>query len=218
MRAFLSYQTGDKLVAAAVSDLLKNLGIVPFMAHEDIKVSEEWRVHILKQIGASDLFIPILSERYFQSIFCLQEFGIAAFREMTMIPLSIDGTIPKGFLAHIQSTKIDPEAPRYTDLFPGLAKRDVGFLISAILKVIAGSKSWRGAEYNFQLILPYLAQATKAQIVDLLTISNANKEICHAGLCLKQYLPPIIKTHGRFMKRKDLKELKETLGRYNVKV
>ena len=48
--------------------------------------------------------------------------------------------------------------------------------------------------------------------MELLTISNANKEICHAGLCLKQYLPPIIKTHGRFMKRKDLKELKETLS------
>src|SRR5450759_3964927 len=163
------------------------------MAHEDIDVSEEWRLYILKQLAEADLFIPILSNHYFPSVWCAQESGIAAFRNMTTLPLSIDGTIPAGFMGHIQSTKINPDNPKYEDLLPGLAKQDVSFLISAIIKVIAGSKSWRGAEATFQLILPYIPQATEEQIVELLTVSTHNGEICNAGLCLKDYLPPLIK-------------------------
>jgi hypothetical protein len=216
MRAFLSYQTADKLVAGRISELLKGLGISAFMAHEDIEVSEEWQHRILKEIGEADLFIPILSERYFSSVYCAQESGIAAFKIMTMIPLSIDGTIPHGFLAHIQSTKINPDNPTYLDLLPGLAKRDISFLISAIITIVAGSRSWRGAESNFQLILPYLMEASRQQVVELLTVSNHNKEVCNAGLCAQKYLPPLVKTHGRYMKRKDLRELKDTLTRYGV--
>lgn len=51
MLAFMSYQTEDRGVAAAVAELLKELSIDSFMAHEDIEVSEEWRLSILKQLG-----------------------------------------------------------------------------------------------------------------------------------------------------------------------
>jgi hypothetical protein len=81
------------------------------MAHQHIEVSEEWRLEILKQLAAADLFIAILSANYYASIWCKQESGIAAFRGMTVIPLSIDDSIPQGFIAHIQSTRIDPQAP-----------------------------------------------------------------------------------------------------------
>jgi len=110
MRAFLSYQTGDKLVAGRVGKLFERLSITVFMAHEDIGVSEEWRLQILKEHGSADLFVPILSECYFPSVWCTQESGIAAFRDMTMMPLSIDGTIPLGFIGHIQSTKINADS------------------------------------------------------------------------------------------------------------
>jgi hypothetical protein len=39
MRAFLSYQTGDKLVAGLVAKLLEGMGVKAFLAHEDIDVS-----------------------------------------------------------------------------------------------------------------------------------------------------------------------------------
>lgn len=41
--------------------------------------------------------LPILSAHFYGSIWCKQESGIAAFRNMTIIPLSIDGAIPGGF-------------------------------------------------------------------------------------------------------------------------
>ena len=75
MRAFLSYQTGDKLAAGRIGKLFESLSITVFMAHEDIGVSEEWRLQILSELRSADLFVPILSERYFPSVWCTQEIG-----------------------------------------------------------------------------------------------------------------------------------------------
>jgi TIR domain len=78
MHAFLSYQTDERAIAARVSDLLSKFGITSFMAHEHIEVSVEWRIEILRQLGFADLFVPILSAKYYSSIWCKQESGIAA--------------------------------------------------------------------------------------------------------------------------------------------
>jgi hypothetical protein len=118
MRAFMSYQTVDKEAAARVAGVLTEFDCTAFMAHDHIEVSEEWRLEILTELEVADLFVPILSAHYYGSVWCMQESGIAAFRRMTIIPLSIDGALPPGFLAHIQSTKIDPAAPAIRDLLP----------------------------------------------------------------------------------------------------
>jgi hypothetical protein len=218
MRAFLSYQTADKLIAARVAGLLSKLKCTAFMAHEDIQVSQEWRLQIIQELGVADLFVPILSANYYGSIWCKQESGIAAYRSMAIIPLSTDGSIPEGFIAHIQSTKIDPEAPKFADLLPGLAKRDVTFVINALIPIIAKSGNYRGAEANFELILPYIGNANQEQIVALLEASTANKQICHAGLYATKYLPPLFASHGIFMKIETRKELADVLKQYeNVK-
>jgi len=214
MRAFLSYQNEDREVAGRVAQLLDSIGVVPFMAHEDIDVSEEWRLQLLRELATTDLFIAILSQRYFSSVWCTQEAGIASFRNLTIIPLSIDGTVPVGFLGHIQSTRIDPTQPKYADVFPGLARKDLNVLISGIIRLIGASRGFRHAEANFELILPYLDRASRQQIVELLTVSTHNNQVCNAGLCIRNYLPPLIRTHGRYMKRKDLKELKDVQARY----
>ena len=217
MHAFLSYQTDDKLVAAQVAGLLGKLGCTVFMAHEHIQVSEEWRIQILEQIGVADLFVPILSRNYYGSMWCKQESGIAAFRKITIIPLSTDGSIPQGFIGHIQSTKIDPKAPKLVDLLPGVAKHDVKFVINKLIPMIATSGDFRGAEANFEQILPYIDMASQEQVVELLNVSTANKQICHASLCAMKYLPPIFESHGKFVKADTRKELAEVLKQYEKK-
>lgn len=215
MRAFMSYQTGDKEIAARVAAILEEFGCSAFMAHEHIEVSGEWRIEILKEIEAADLFVPILSANYYNSIWCKQELGIAAFRKMTIIPLSTDGSIPQGFIAHIQSTKIDPAAPTFGDLLPGVAKHDVSFVIDKLVAKVGKSRNFRGAEANFELILPYIGKATREQVVELLNVSTDNGQVCNAGLCATKYLPPLVKSHGKYMDAGKLKELEEVLGRYN---
>src|SRR5882762_2292823 len=217
MLAFMSYQTDDRAIAARVSDLLGKIEIRSFMAHQDIEVSVEWRAEILRQLGLADLFIPILSTKYYSSIWCKQESGIAAFRDMTIIPLSTDGTIPQGFLNHIQSTKIDPEAPTYQNLFPGIANHDVSFLIDGITKIISTSRNYRTAKSNFALILPYINEARNGQVAELLRVSAKNDQVCNADLCARTYLPPLFASHGHLLDALTRKELSDTLDRYKIK-
>src|SRR5208283_3389098 len=160
MYAFLSYQTADKRTAGKVRGLLEKLGINAFLAHEDIQVSHEWRATIVEEIGKADIFIPILSADYYKSAWCVQESGIAAFKGLCIIPLSLDGSIPQGFIAHIQSTKVDPDNIQMASLFPGLAKKDVCFVIDALIDIIKGSGNYRSAEANFESINPYIDKAT----------------------------------------------------------
>jgi hypothetical protein len=215
MYAFLSYQTNDKSIAARVRSILEDLGISSFLAHEDIAVSEQWRLAILAEIGKADLFVAILSKSYYESFWCIQESGIAAFRKrMLIVPLSIDGAVPLGFFGHIQSTKIDPESPRVTDIFPALAKRDVGFVIDKIIDIIGTSGSYRRAEANFELLFPYLTKVNDQQIVRLLQKAAANAQISNAGLCAQKYLPPLMKSHGALLDKNTRQNLEETLARY----
>ena len=214
MRAFMSYQTADKLIAANIAELLAEVGCTAFMAHEHIQVSEEWRIQILSELEVADLFVPILSNNYYGSIWCKQESGIAAFRKITVIPLSTDGAIPEGFIGHIQSTKIDPAAPKLVDLLPGLAKHDVKFVIDVLIPIIAKSGNYRGAEFNFELILPYIGKATDEQVVQLLEASAKNGQICHASRCATIYLPPLFASHGKLMNKDLHAELGAVLKQY----
>ncbi|SFM50682.1 TIR domain-containing protein [Bradyrhizobium sp. Rc3b] len=214
MYAFMSYQTEDRAVAANVAGLLETLGIRSFMAHEHIEVSVQWRDEILRQIGLADLFVPILSARYYASIWCKQESGIAAFRRMTIIPLSLDGSIPQGAISNIQSSLLQNGQATYQQIFPGLASQDVAFTINAGTRLVAGSRSFRTAEYNFQLLLPYLNRATDAQIVELLNVSQRNGQVAHASFCAREYLPPLLRSHGHLLEPQIRDQLAQVLAQY----
>jgi len=71
MYAFISYQSADKVIAGKVKNLLAGVGIPAFMAHEDINVSEEWRLKILEEIGKADLFVSLWSKNYGSSSIAL---------------------------------------------------------------------------------------------------------------------------------------------------
>ncbi|MDR6624857.1 hypothetical protein J2728_001152 [Caulobacter segnis] len=215
MYAFLSYQTADKIVAGHVQKLLDGIGIKAFLAHEDIQVSHEWRTTILEEIGKADVFIPILSKHYFLSPWCVQESGIAAFRDgLCIIPLSLDGSIPPGFISNIQSTKVDPENILLKDLLPGLAKKDFALVFDILTRAIKSSGSYRGAEANFERILPFIPRATDEQIAALLKASTVNGEVMHASLCATKYLPPLLASHGHLLDDETRAELGEVLARY----
>lgn len=198
--AFLSYQTDDKLVAGQIKSVLSKVGIDAFMAHEDIAVSEEWRLKILDEIGKADIFICLLSKSYLNSIWCIQESGIASFRkDMTVIPLSLDGTIPQGFVGNVQSAKIDPVRVYLGDLIPGFLKHNLSLGLDIAIEQVAHSASFRGAEANFQLLLPHLPRMTDEHIKRLLEVAANNDQVHHASLCASKYIPPLLASHGHLL-------------------
>lgn len=217
--AFISYQTDDRLIAGAIQQILEPFGIRCFLAHEDIEVSEEWRVRILEEIAKADIFICILSKSYIKSQWCTQESGIAAFRQdMTVIPLSIDGTIPQGFLGNIQAAKVNPQDLTISDLLPGLFKRDFVKGISIIIKLIGLSGGYRDAEANFELILPYLDRLTAEQGKALLQVSLENDQVYDAGRCANQYIPQALKLFGKTLSTKERKFLEEKCREYGAAI
>ena len=199
MFAFISYPTADKDVAGRINLQLTSVAVQTFLAHEDIAVSEEWRLVLLANLEKADVFVPILSPRYYQSVWCVQESGIAAFRKITFIPLAIEGSVPQGFFNHIQSTRIDPDKPPLEPLLAGMAKYDTSFVIDTLVARIAVSRSYRTAEANFELIQPFINGATDAQIVTLLNAAATNDQILCAGGCATRYLPPLVKSHGHLL-------------------
>lgn len=213
--AFLSYQTSDKAAAGQVKKVLASIGIAAFLAHEDIAVSEEWRLKILEQIGKAKIFIALLSKSYFQSVWCVQESGIAVYRgDMTVVPISLDGTIPKGFMSSFQSVKVDPNAISLRDLIPGFLKHDHALGIRVLTDLIGNSGGYRTAEANFQLFLPHVSSMTDEQIKNLLEKAAENEQVHDASLCAGQYLPPLIKSHGHLLKRNTRSFLKKVCARY----
>jgi TIR domain len=214
MRAFLSYQNADKAVAGSVKKILDRLNVEAFLAHENIEISAEWRLAIIQELMVTDLFVAILSKNYYDSIWCKQESGMAAYRGISIVPLSIDGSIPEGFISHVQSTRIDPSDVSAAPLVTVIARRDKAFAIDGIINIIRGSGNFRRAEANFELILPYLKDASKEQVVRLLEVSLENNQVCNAGLCATKYLPPLLASHGQFLDAKTRAELSEVLDRY----
>jgi TIR domain len=216
VRAFLSYQTKEKLVAAEIAQILDELGVSSFMAHEDIDVSQEWQDRILDELSSADIFVAVLSQNYLSSSYCLQESGIAVFRsaEITIIPISIDTTISPGFMGYIQSKRAKPGQIDRDLLLNGIAKHDVGFVIDRLIARLSGSGTYRSAENNFRRLSPFLKRATREQNVAILRAALDNNQIAHATLCARSYLPPILRKYGKDLQDSERQELEQILQNY----
>ena len=185
------------------------------MAHEDIEISVEWRLKILEEISKASIFICLLSEHYLKSFWCLQESGVAAFRrDMAVLPLSIDGTTPVGFISNFQSVRVDPSNITIRDMLPAFFKYDFDHGVEVAIDLIGGSKNFRGAEDNFQQILPHVSKMSVPQIKLLLERAADNDQVHHASLCAREHIPPLLKSHGKHLAPKTRSFLKQMCERY----
>jgi len=183
--AFLSYQTKDRHVAAEIRAFFETIGVESFMAHEDIEVSREWQRTILEKLAAANIFVAVLSADYHNSAYCLQESGIAISRgdEITIVPLSIDGAIPPGFMTHIQAKRYEPGNNNDAVIFAGLANHDPTFAIGLMIDRLSLARSFATAEYWFGLLRPHFARASEQQLVDILKAAASNNQISGAWAC-----------------------------------
>lgn len=182
---FLSYQTEDRLVAAEVGKFFRDLGLDAFMAHEQIELSQAWQETILEQLDDAEIFVAILTERYLLSHYCLQESGIAVFCEedFTIMPLSVDGTLPPGFMKHIQARRFLPGGDNDAVLFGGLANFDVEYTIDLLVDKLGTCRGFAAAEKWFGILRPYLARAKPQQKVDVLEAAAGNAQFAAACRC-----------------------------------
>lgn len=125
LKAFLSYSSKDRRLAGRVKKKLEFYGIEVFLAHEDITPSHQWLQEIIKNIKACDVFFPLLTKEFSKSNWTDQEAGMAAVLSKHMMPLSLGGVKPYGFLAGFQALKLNQRTldKCSVDILMGLARQ-----------------------------------------------------------------------------------------------
>ncbi len=118
-RLFMSHVSKYKEAVGELSRKLRVYGVSGFVAHVDIKISEEWRGEILSALASMDAMTVILTPGFHESSWTDQEFGFALGRRVVVIPIMI-GTQPYGFLERQQGmhgdlAQLDPIVAEIVD-------------------------------------------------------------------------------------------------------
>jgi TIR domain len=197
MAAFISYSNVDCLYGQQTKVVLAKFGIDAFLAHEDLQVSEEWRERILQELRRCEIFIPLLSANFRASEWAPQETGFIMSRpEVAVMPLSIDGTTPFGFISVFQSRRIPNEGVTQEFLRDPLARKAPRQVLPRLISQLANSVSFRDAEANMAPLVPFFACMTASEAQSLAEATVRNDQIWSARLCREQYLPQFVRERG----------------------
>lgn len=204
---FISYSSNDRQRAAEVKVALTSVGVDAFMAHDDIHISQQWRDRILAELAAMKVFVVLLSNAFRQSDWTAQEVGVAVGRsDVLIIPVSLDGTVPFGFIAAIQSRPLP--TPVSPDFFrDAVAARFPRAVIARLIDRLANSGGFRSAEHNFRGIMPFIDHLTADEAERIAIASTENRQIWDAADCRSDYLPEFIEKNRHQLTRAVLQPL-----------
>lgn len=206
--AFVSYSTQDRLVGAQVKAMLEAHDIRCFLAHEDLEVSDEWKIRILDELKSCDVLVVLLSRAFRESAWGPQEVGVIVGRgNVPIIPLSIDGTIPFGFMSHVQSKLIPNSVVTEDLLIPPIARNLPHLLIPGMINRVAAARSFRGAEAVMKPLVPLFPMLNQEELDALVDASIENGQVWSAGDCRTDYLPKLIAQHKTRIKPEALRVL-----------
>jgi len=141
---------------------------------------------------------PILSDNFKNSEWCSQEAGIACFRDILFIPLSLYRNInPYGFMSHRQGKLINEHnipsnllIDPIVDIFPEIEIKTFDNLIEE-LRI---ANTFRDAERVMSILEPYFDKLGTDDINKVIDIS-INDQIWDASKCKGEYLPRFIKVN-----------------------
>lgn len=211
MRAFVSYSVERKRDGAAVKASMANLGYQCFLAHDDLRVSEEWKRRILDELRAADVFVALLSKEFMTSKWCGQELGFAVARpEVLVIPLILDGTTPYGFVEHLQGSRVT-EANLDTVLQEVLFRERPTQMISAQIERVAKAGSFRFAEALISPLVPRFSQFSDVQVSGFVRAVVENPQARDAALSRDNYIPEFVRVNGSRIPAASAKALLEIM-------
>lgn len=196
-RVFISYSTRDKAAAGAVKHAITSAGFECFLAHDDLKVSEEWRDRILEELERCELLVVLLSKDYITSAWGSQEIGVIVGRKtVPIVPLSLDDTLPYGFIAHIQGKRVPSTGIDLGTILEPLARKYPRLAIPALVQRVRDAASFRSAEAALGPLVPLYEQLTDEELDDLVDACISNGQVWDAALCRADYLPDLLDRVG----------------------
>ncbi len=175
---FISYSSEDKDKCGEVKESLEEIGLKGFLAHDDVEISDEWAKAIMEELGKIDILIALLSKNFKNSDYCSQEVGIALFRNVKIIPASIDETESYGFFDKIQAKKFDKFR---------IQKKIVDEFSSIMIDKLIDNLGGHDFDYNatqLKLLEPYFKELTKDKINYIAEISVNDSQIYNSDKCI----------------------------------
>lgn len=110
MEIFISYSSKDSEIARGIRDNLSRFcGFSIFLAEISIGVGKKFTDEILENLKNTDVVIAVISDTFNKSAYANQEIGAALVLNKPILPLSIDGCTPPGFLSVIQAAPLNFE-------------------------------------------------------------------------------------------------------------
>jgi len=208
MKAFISYNNNQKEEAGAIGKFLKSIGIESFIAYNDIRTGSDWKNVITSELGKCDIFIPLLSKDFKSSDWCSQEVGVAYIKKMKIIPLSVDGTKPYGFINHIQTKSI-----KKMDIDISVAEGLMETMnnASGFAKLLKDVGTYKWAEKIYSVLEPYFSKFNKKDLKLIIENSLKNDQVYDSGLFSGRLFTKLLKLRkDDINKDEDLLELIET--------
>lgn len=211
LRVFISYSEENKKIASGIKENLNRFGVQAFLAHDDIPPGKEWISEILKNIKNADIFIALLSKDFQKSKWTDQETGIAVCLDKFIIPISIDGTIPYGFMDKYQAFK-DFNLECRDEIFK-IISEEVEFkenLADSLITSLENVSSFRTAESHFE-ILYKLEPFSEGQINTIIENSIKNKQVHKAHGC-QRMIGDLLKKYSHLINKEKIKEIEGRLS------
>ncbi len=171
-RLFLSHKTEVKKETAELKEKLKLFGISGFVAHEDIRPTEEWQSEIENALFSMDAFVALMTEDFHGSNWTDQEVGFAFGRSVPIISVKL-GKDPYGFLGKSQaiSCSWDMAAKEIVKI---LMSHDR--MLNAYIKAIRDCQEYDDANPLSEL-LPFIKRISNQQASNLISAFNKNVQV-----------------------------------------
>ena len=207
---FLSHSTADKQIASLLKGKLSDFKIDVFLAHDDIEGGIIWEEKLMTEIKNREIFMVLLSKNYHMATYTDQELGIGIAYTKKIIPLSIDGTKPYGFINKIQSEHCSVEInekdmAKLLKLITGNSNSGQ-IIIDQIIYDLINSTSY-AQSINYGRKLKYFSKFTNLQINNIAIAYLDNNQICDSGGATS-IIMDILKQHEEQIEFK----LRENLG------
>ncbi len=185
-----------------------------FVAHDDIEGGDEWMNALSNEIQNCDIFLILLSDRYHKANFTDHETGIAYFLQKPIIPISIDRTIPYGFMSKYQAWKV----------INGLNKGEIRQLAQTIYFKVAGPhvvdyltdmyakvESFDQANKMVYLLSDYRESLSRDNINTLAAAFISNRQI-QDGFTARSVMIGLFKEHESHLTAENKECLREFLA------
>lgn len=196
LRVFLSYHHADQKLAGKIRGELETLGVVAFLAHQDINASHEWEDEILRELHRCHAFLPVLTKRFRRSKWTDQETGLAIGHGKVVLPLRVDMN-PYGFASRFQAFRFrlgKALKKSCVALFKTLRadRRLRSRAINSLVYALGASTDFIDSRDKSALLLES-SPLSKAQMNEALRVSDKNSQV--------YYSTPAVSNLGKLVRK-----------------